>query len=132
MHVLDKIFAHFHFDLWVIVGFLGQALFTMRFAVQWLASEKQNKSVIPLAFWWFSLAGGTVLLIYVIAKGDPVLTLGQAFGVFVYSRNLMLIHREKKRSAVAAGWSGPIAPTIESGAQLRSEAAASGARGAAE
>ena len=81
---------------WIILGFFGQALFTMRFLVQWIASEKAQKSVIPLSFWFFSIGGGVLLLIYAIYKGDPVFIVGQGLGVFIYVRNLWLIKNEKK------------------------------------
>ncbi len=81
---------------WVLVGFLGQALFSMRFLIQWIYSEKKKRSVIPLAFWFFSLAGGLTLLSYAIYRRDPVFIAGQAAGVFIYTRNLQLIAREKK------------------------------------
>ena len=88
--------------VWVMVGFLGQALFTARFIVQWFKSEIVGKSVIPLAFWWFSVGGGVVLLAYAIYKMDPVFIAGQAGGLIVYARNLYLIFRERaaeRRSA---------------------------------
>jgi lipid-A-disaccharide synthase-like uncharacterized protein len=88
--------------VWLLIGFLGQALFTSRFIVQWFKSEIVGKSVIPLAFWWFSVGGGVVLLAYAIHKLDPVFIAGQAGGLIVYARNLYLIFREraaKRRSA---------------------------------
>lgn len=78
-------------QLWLLVGFSGQALFSARFFIQWLASEKMRKSVIPMAFWYFSIGGGITLLAYAIHVRDPVFILGQSFGVFVYVRNLFLI-----------------------------------------
>ncbi|RLC29461.1 MAG: lipid A biosynthesis protein [Deltaproteobacteria bacterium] len=81
--------------VWLAVGFLGQASFSMRFLVQWIATEKRKKSTIPVIFWYFSLAGGALLLAYAIYRRDPVFILGQSFGVFVYLRNLYFIHREK-------------------------------------
>lgn len=83
-------------DGWIILGFVGQALFMMRFVVQWLASEKAKKSVMPVAFWFFSLGGGVVLLIYAIRQKDPVFIAGQGLGLIVYFRNLWLIYHEKK------------------------------------
>lgn len=80
--------------VWVAVGFLGQALFTARFLVQWIASEKRGESVVPLAFWWFSIGGGAILLSYAIYRRDPVFILGQTTGLLIYVRNLMLIHRK--------------------------------------
>ncbi|MBI4640178.1 MAG: lipid-A-disaccharide synthase N-terminal domain-containing protein [Candidatus Tectomicrobia bacterium] len=82
--------------LWLALGLAGQALFAGRFFVQWLASERSGKSVIPLAFWYLSLSGGALLLVYAIWRKDPVFILGQTMGVFIYSRNLILIWREKK------------------------------------
>lgn len=86
-------------DWWVLLGFLAQAFFTMRFLVQWLASEKAGKSVIPMAFWWFSIGGGVLLLVYALYRRDPVFILGQGFGVFVYLRNLQFVMRERKQRA---------------------------------
>lgn len=77
--------------LWLGVGFLGQALFSARFLVQWLSSERVKRSVIPMAFWYFSVAGGITLLAYATYRHDPVFILGQAAGLFVYFRNLWLI-----------------------------------------
>lgn len=77
--------------LWLMVGFLGQLLFTARFLIQWVISEKRRTSVIPAAFWWLSLLGGSALLAYAIARRDPVIVTGQAIGLFVYVRNLMLM-----------------------------------------
>jgi lipid-A-disaccharide synthase-like uncharacterized protein len=85
--------------LWLIVGFTGQALFSMRFIVQWLQSERAKKSVVPLAFWYFSIAGGSALLIYAIYREDPVFILGQGLGLFIYLRNLWLIHRPSTTEA---------------------------------
>jgi lipid-A-disaccharide synthase-like uncharacterized protein len=85
---------------WIILGFFGQALFTMRFLVQRIASEKAQKSVIPLSFWFFSIGGGALLLVYAIYKGDPVFIVGQGLGVFIYVRNLWLIKNEKKAENV--------------------------------
>ena len=76
------------FDSWVVLGFVAQAFFTMRFLVQWIASERARKSVIPVAFWFFSIAGGALLLIYALYRRDPVFIAGQAFGLVVYVRNL--------------------------------------------
>ena len=81
-------------DWWVLLGFVAQALFTVRFVVQWIASERAGKSVVPLAFWWFSIGGGVLLLAYALYRRDPVFILGQAFGVFVYLRNLYFVMRD--------------------------------------
>ncbi|HIC39942.1 MAG TPA: lipid A biosynthesis protein [Piscirickettsiaceae bacterium] len=80
---------------WLILGLVGQALFSMRFLIQWIYSEKHKKSVIPTAFWYFSLAGGLTLLSYAILRQDPVFIIGQGMGLFVYIRNLMLIRKEQ-------------------------------------
>ncbi len=74
--------------IWLVIGFLGQALFSARFIVQWLASEKIKKSVIPNLFWWFSIGGGTVLLIYALHRADPVFIVGQGMGLFIYVRSV--------------------------------------------
>jgi len=81
---------------WVVFGLVGQLLFTARFLVQWVASERAGRSIIPLAFWYFSIGGGLTLLTYAIYRGDPVFILGQSLGVVIYSRNLWLIRSEKK------------------------------------
>lgn len=82
--------------IWLGVGFAGQLAFTSRFLVQWLASERKKDSVVPTAFWWFSLAGGLTLLSYAIHKRDPVIVVGQAFGVLIYLRNLILISEARR------------------------------------
>jgi lipid-A-disaccharide synthase-like uncharacterized protein len=83
---------------WLAVGFLGQAMFSGRFIVQWIASERKKASVIPVAFWWLSLAGGLALFVYAIHRGDPVFILGQVAGLVVYSRNLVLLRRTGNRT----------------------------------
>ena len=88
--------------IWVGVGFFGQAMFSMRFLVQWIASEKRKQSVVPLAFWYFSIAGGMILLSYAIYRLDPVFILGQGLGLFIYGRNLWLIHRPAQHQAESA------------------------------
>lgn len=90
-------------DVWLIVGFIGQALFFGRFLVQWIVSEKSGRSVVPDLFWYFSLSGGLVLTIYVIHRQDPVLILGQGVGLIVYVRNIMLVWRERRRQRAEAG-----------------------------
>ena len=96
--------------VWVAFGFLGQGLFSMRFLIQWIASERQRKSVVPVLFWYFSLAGGLVLFIYAIWREDPVFMLGQGLGLFVYVRNLHLIRRERRRAHDLAPPEPPQAP----------------------
>jgi len=85
----------------MLFGFAGQALFSARFIVQWVASEARKQSVIPLAFWYFSLAGGLFLLVYAILRHDPVFVLGQAAGLVVYVRNLVLISRHRSTAQAA-------------------------------
>ena len=77
--------------LWLAIGFSGQLLFSARFLVQWLVSEKHRASVVPPSFWYLSIAGGLTLLLYAIYKRDPVFIAGQATGVLIYARNLMLL-----------------------------------------
>lgn len=81
---------------WIVIGFAGQLLFTSRFLVQWLASERRGESVVPVAFWWLSLAGGLTLLTYALYRQDPVFILGQGMGLFIYLRNLMLLARSAR------------------------------------
>ena len=85
------------FDWWIALGFLAQALFTARFAVQWIASERAGRSVVPLAFWLFSISGGLLLLVYALYRRDPVFIAGQSLGVFIYLRNLYFVLRDRKR-----------------------------------
>ena len=81
---------------WLLVGYVGQALFGMRFFVQWVASERVGRSVIPVAFWFFSIGGGALLFAYALYIRDPVFILGQGFGLFVYLRNLYFVFRERR------------------------------------
>lgn len=78
---------------WVLFGFLGQAAFSARFIVQWIISEKNKKSTIPIAFWYLSIVGGLILFVYALYKKDPVFVLGQGCGLVVYMRNLILIKK---------------------------------------
>jgi lipid-A-disaccharide synthase-like uncharacterized protein len=84
---------------WIGIGFAGQALFTARFVFQWLASERKRATVVPVAFWWFSLLGGVTLLVYAIHLLDPVIIVGQAMGLVVYVRNLMFAEKARRRAA---------------------------------
>ena len=86
----------------IVVGFAGQGLFAMRFIIQWLTSEKQAKSVIPIAFWYFSIGGGSVLFLYAVWREDLVFMSGQGLGLFIYLRNLYFI----RRSVTAMGGEG--------------------------
>jgi lipid-A-disaccharide synthase-like uncharacterized protein len=98
---MQTLFDIFHVDhwgefWWVMIGFVGQLLFSMRFLIQWIMSERARQSVMPIAFWYFSLAGGIVLLTYAIYRRDPVFILGQGMGLVVYIRNLWLIRAYKR------------------------------------
>ena len=84
-------------DWWAYIGIIAQALFTGRFVVQWLASERAGRSVIPFSFWLLSIGGGVLLLIYALYRRDPVFILGQAFGVLIYFRNLTFVLRERRQ-----------------------------------
>ena len=79
--------------VWLGIGLVGQGLFSARFLIQWIASERRRRSVVPRAFWYFSIGGGLTLLIYAIYRLDPVFILGQAAGLVVYLRNLYFIRR---------------------------------------
>jgi lipid-A-disaccharide synthase-like uncharacterized protein len=93
---------------WLVFGMLGQLLFSARFLVQWVASERRRQSIIPVAFWWLSLAGGLSLLAYAVHRRDPVFILGQLPGVVVYSRNLMLIRRRGPGPSVHSSPAAPL------------------------
>lgn len=94
MTLIDKI--------WVGVGLFAQAMFSMRFILQWLYSEKQKKSVVPEIFWYFSFFGGAMLLAYAIHKRDPVFILGQSTGLFIYVRNIYFIIAHRKANKISA------------------------------
>lgn len=79
---------------WVALGFMAQVIFTARFFIQWLASERRGSSVVPVSFWYLSLAGAALLLLYAVHRRDPVFVLGQSAGLFIYVRNLVLIRRD--------------------------------------
>src|SRR5205807_4621856 len=83
------------FDAWVALGFVAQALFSMRFLVQWIASERAGRSIIPSAFWIFSIGGGVLLFAYSLYRRDPVFIAGQRLGLFIYVRNLYFVLRER-------------------------------------
>lgn len=89
-------------QFWLVVGFLGQGVFTARFVVQWLASERRGTVVVPVAFWWLSILGAVVLLSYAISRNDPVFAVGQSMGVFIYMRNLMIGSRGRNAPRRAA------------------------------
>lgn len=93
-HMLAWVSAHL--TLWTLLGFFGQSMFMMRFVVQWIASERARQSVMPEVFWYFSLSGGLIVLIYAIHQQDLVFILGQGLGLFVYIRNIYFIHKHKR------------------------------------
>jgi lipid-A-disaccharide synthase-like uncharacterized protein len=96
--------------VWLAIGFFGQIMFSMRFIVQWVASEKRRESVIPVAFWYFSIAGGLLLFAYSLYRADPVFILGQSMGVFIYTRNLYLIFNQASaKEAVVPDGARPVA-----------------------
>lgn len=86
--------------IWLAVGFLGQAMFSARFLVQWIKSEKAKKSVFPIAFWYFSIAGGVTLLAYAVYRKDPVFILGQFSGLLIYFRNLYFVFYERRNLGI--------------------------------
>lgn len=90
-----------NWDIGLLIGYVAQFLFAMRFVVQWIASERAGRSVVPMAFWFFSIGGGLMLLGYAIYRKDPVFIIGQAFGVFVYLRNLQFILRKGNTGTTA-------------------------------
>ena len=102
LYYLSEIGTYLHevfidqFDAWVLLGLVAQFMFTMRFVVQWIASERAQRSVIPFAFWTFSLGGGTLLLVYSIYRRDPVFIAGQALSTFIYIRNVQFALRERR------------------------------------
>lgn len=103
-NVFQELSTWFHqvfvlqFSGWILLGFIAQAFFTMRFLVQWIASERAKRSVVPIAFWFFSLFGGGLLFVYAIQREDPVFIAGQGLGLVIYIRNLWLIANERKSS----------------------------------
>jgi len=100
--------------IWIAIGFAGQLLFTARFLVQWLSSERARRSVVPTAFWYLSLAGGVTLLAYALHRKDPVFIAGQAAGAVIYVRNIVLIARERRTPPGAPGrgdTGAPASPT---------------------
>src|SRR3954447_26353935 len=105
--MLDAVSNYLHdvfivkFDAWVALGFLAQGLFSARFLVQWIASERAKRSVIPTAFWVFSIGGGVLLFIYSLYRKDPVFIAGQGLGLFIYLRNLYFVLRENRQTPSA-------------------------------
>jgi len=95
--MIDQLLDYFKVDsqldlVWLVIGLVAQLMFSMRFLIQWITSEKHRKSVIPNAFWWFSLIGGLMLLAYGLQRGEPVIILGQSIGIVIYLRNLWFIY----------------------------------------
>ncbi len=88
-------YPKFQIDFWMLFGFIGQGMFTMRFIVQWIASEKRKESVIPVAFWYFSLGGGLILLAYAIRQMDPVFIAAYLLNPIIYFRNLYFIYKKR-------------------------------------
>ncbi len=97
-HMVDKLTPE---TIWIGIGFIGQTLFFMRFFVQWLASEKAGRSVVPNAFWYFSIFGGLTLFAYALWRQDPVFILGQSTGLLIYLRNLHFIRRSPEASGAS-------------------------------
>jgi len=107
--------------VWVMVGFLGQAMFSARFIIQWFVSEKAKESIVPIAFWYFSILGGLTLLTYAIWRRDPVIICGQAGGLMIYARNLWFIYSKRAREADRI-------PTDSDAGRLAAEAASEAER----
>lgn len=99
-HVVDM--SHLTETIWLVVGFAAQMMFAGRFVIQWIYTERARQSVVPESFWYFSLAGGIMLLTYAIYRMDPVFILGQATGLVVYARNLYFIWTHKRALKMAA------------------------------
>jgi lipid-A-disaccharide synthase-like uncharacterized protein len=89
-------------DIWLFIGFLGQAIFGSRFLLQWIASERKKESHIPVQFWYLSIAGSMITTTYAIHIRDPVFIVGQAAGLVIYVRNLVLIHRAQRPTTTDA------------------------------
>ena len=89
-------------DMWLLIGIVGQLMFTARFLVQWIASERAGKSVIPVVFWLFSIGGGLITLVYGIYRREPIIIMGQALSIFIYIRNLMLIFKNRGKTETGA------------------------------
>ncbi len=116
LHTLVSMLDHWWTDtsinekLWLGVGFLAQLMFSMRFIVQWIASERARRSIVPETFWYLSLFGGALLFAYAIYRLDPVFMLGQGMGLLIYGRNIYFIRAHHKNEAQAAA--GAASPTV--------------------
>ncbi len=97
--MLEKLWGQFG-DMWVLIGLFGQSFFFLRFLVQWIVSERAQQSVIPRAFWYLSIAGALIVLVYGVQRAEPVLIVGQSAGLSVYLRNLWLIYRRHRETIV--------------------------------
>jgi lipid-A-disaccharide synthase-like uncharacterized protein len=86
-------------DFWLVFGLVAQLFFAGRFIVQWISSERAGKSVIPFAFWIFSMGGGLMTLVYGLVKREPIIIFGQGLATLIYIRNIMLIFREREQKA---------------------------------
>ena len=100
LYLYDLVIARF--DFWAAFGVLAQLVFAARFLVQWIASEKAERSVIPIGFWFLSIGGGMMTLVYGFARRDIVIIFGQAFSIFIYARNLILIAKERRERRLQA------------------------------
>src|SRR3954452_5603096 len=87
------------FDFWLAFGLIAQLLFTARFLVQWISSERAGQSVVPMAFWFFSMGGGLMTLVYGVSKREPVIILGQSMATVIYIRNIMLIMKNRGKAS---------------------------------
>ena len=94
------------FDFWLVFGIAAQLVFGSRFILQWIASEREGRSVMPLSFWFFSIVGGLMTLVYGFVRKEPVIIIGQGLSTIIYVRNLWLIFAERKRSAAFVGSAG--------------------------
>lgn len=93
-----KIIGIHPFNFWIILGFIGQSMFTARFIVQWIASEKRGESIVPVHFWFLSIFGSSIVLVYAIYRRDPVFIAAYGFGNFIYFRNLILIYKKRYKN----------------------------------
>lgn len=89
------------FDFWLVFGIGAQLVFGSRFILQWVASEREGRSVMPLSFWFLSIVGGLMTLVYGFVRKEPVIIIGQALSTIIYARNLVLIFRERRRRVAA-------------------------------